>query len=546
MAIFVTKWSQFAVTLSVSLLCSLSLAADVMLLEFTAESCQACKAIEPAVQSLQRDGWIVRQVDAYREPNLTQRWKVDRLPTLIVLVDGEEVDRVMGEANESQLSERLARFASSNHLVSPPQTLTSSPRVSTASATTPFSGPFPALSDTPNSTPNLQEVTSASFATGSSSLPANASNSPALSNSGVVEGPSTSAVQSVPVSMADPMATSVRIRVDEGNTFAFGTGTIIAQQGDDVLVMTCGHLFRTNRGQTPITVEYFQSGRLIPTQGAVVDYQCDEIDIALITFKSSSKVQVASMRPSNEPLQEGETVASIGCDHGADPSRRDSRITKLNRYLGAPNVEAAGAPVQGRSGGGLFDRYGRLVGVCYASDGELDEGLYSAPAVLYQQVAKVGMSHLYDSPAKQSVSEIANNTTPIAPRTLAATEPIRQSSSLSNANSLTINAPLEQENSIEEPLANSQVPKVNQASTLPTYADNFPDSRTRELLATSNSQPPISISSGVVSNLTVIVRTSDGQQRILDIPDAPASLVQALQLQASDADGHPTAIASRR
>ncbi len=61
------------------------------------------------------------------------------------------------------------------------------------------------------------------------------------------------------------------------------------------------------------------------------------------------------MLPRGTQLQEKLTVASYGCDNGADPTRRDSYISKLNRYLGPSNIEVAKAPVQGRSGGGLFN-----------------------------------------------------------------------------------------------------------------------------------------------------------------------------------------------
>jgi len=99
-------------------------------------------------------------------------------------------------------------------------------------------------------------------------------------------------------------------------------------------------------------------------------------------------------------LREGDTVYSWGCDQGAMPSRRDSRITKLNRYQGEPNVEVLGAPIQGRSGGGLFNARGELIGVCYAADNErYNEGLYNAPEVVYQQLNRLGLQRLYNSAA---------------------------------------------------------------------------------------------------------------------------------------------------
>jgi hypothetical protein len=113
-----------------------------------------------------------------------------------------------------------------------------------------------------------------------------------------------------------------------------------------------------------------------------------------------------------EKLNEGDAVYSWGCDHGNNPSRRDSRITKLNRYLGAPNVEVYGAPVQGRSGGGLFNSRGELIGVCYAADNELNEGLYNAPEVVYQQLMRLGLNRLFTHPEEGAANLAAAGKSP--------------------------------------------------------------------------------------------------------------------------------------
>ena len=136
-------------------------------------------------------------------------------------------------------------------------------------------------------------------------------------------------------------------------------------------------------------------GREEKFEAQVIDFQASELDIGLISFHPGREVARVPLIAQQENLREGEPVFSIGCDNGQSPSRRDSRVTKLNRYMGAPNVEVAGAPVQGRSGGGLFNAKGELIGICYAADNELDEGLYSAPAVVYHQLSKLGLQRLY-------------------------------------------------------------------------------------------------------------------------------------------------------
>ncbi len=196
--------------------------------------------------------------------------------------------------------------------------------------------------------------------------------------------------------VADPMEVSVRIRIEDGNSVSFGTGTVVDQHGSEALVLTCGHLFRELTPASRVTIDLSTATGIQTFPATVIDYQCQGTDIGLVSFPVSLPIAVAKLLPKGQALQPNEPVCSVGCDHGANPSRRDSYITKLNRYLGPANVEVAKAPVQGRSGGGLFNSRGELIGVCYAADPSLDEGLYSGPEVVYTQLQRLGLGRLYD------------------------------------------------------------------------------------------------------------------------------------------------------
>jgi len=122
----------------------------------------------------------------------------------------------------------------------------------------------------------------------------------------------------------------------------------------------------------------------------------------------------------NHPMNQGKLASSFGPNHSANSpdvgvraNQRNKSIaiyeqqirptlgvnhpyhSKLNRYQGPANIEIAGAPVQGRSGGGLFDRKGRLIGVCIAADTELDEGLFLGPESFYSELEKQGLGYLF-------------------------------------------------------------------------------------------------------------------------------------------------------
>ena len=192
------------------------------------------------------------------------------------------------------------------------------------------------------------------------------------------------------------LAATVRIRVKYQENDAVGTGTIIDTDGDESLVLTCGHLFRNSDGNPSISIELFSDGETIQVPATLFDYRNDEVDLGLVKFRRPGMVSRVSILPKGELPQEDEFVFSIGCDGGEAPSRRDTYITKLNRFLGPSNVEIAGVPAQGRSGGGLFDARERLIGVCIAADNELDEGLFVGPEAIYAQLAKHNLNRLFE------------------------------------------------------------------------------------------------------------------------------------------------------
>jgi hypothetical protein len=95
-------------------------------------------------------------------------------------------------------------------------------------------------------------------------------------------------------------------------------------------------------------------------------------------------------------IQRGTSVVSVGCGGGEPPTQEAHKITALNRYLGADNIECTGVPEQGRSGGGLFLRDGRVIGVCMAADPRFSEGLYAGLKTVHALLNRCQLSHIYE------------------------------------------------------------------------------------------------------------------------------------------------------
>ncbi|MEP4680434.1 MAG: thioredoxin, partial [Rhodopirellula bahusiensis] len=68
-----------------------------------------------------------------------------------------------------------------------------------------------------------------------------------------------------------------------------------------------------------------------------------------------------------------------------------------------------GAPIDGRSGGGLFDDRGVLIGVCNAADYKSDLGIYTGPGSVHWQLERIQLGRLYQgSPAAPVSNDLAS------------------------------------------------------------------------------------------------------------------------------------------
>jgi thiol-disulfide isomerase/thioredoxin len=298
------RFAAAALALAATLHGILARGNELVLLDFWSPTCGPCIQMKPTVQSLINARYPIRQVDVSREPELARQYAVTGIPCFVMLVDGQEVDRVVGATSSERLVQMFDR------------------------------------------------------------------------------------------------GRSVRLRVEDAQGQSHGTGTIIDAREGEALVITCGHLFRESKGEGPVTVELFETGpqgvRLVEKlTGLVIPGSVDlERDLALVSIKPSRPVCVAPIAPPRTVIARGDRAASVGCSNGQDPTVVPTRITWLDRYQGPPNIEAGGAPVEGRSGGGLFNDQGQLVGVCFAADYEGNKGLYAGLESIHGQLNRLGLDEI--------------------------------------------------------------------------------------------------------------------------------------------------------
>jgi thiol-disulfide isomerase/thioredoxin len=384
-------------------------AAEVMLLDFSSTSCAPCQEMRPVVQRLAAAGYKIRHVDIVKESALASQFKVDQVPTFVALVDGREQARMIGAGTYEELVQILTpRGAAPGGVVTRGQSpdlavnnsqaqLTSvsgngAPMSTYANLDTPQAGRIIELED-----PNQAPVRN-------SQPPVNPF------GNAVPQQPTQAPVAQVAPSAehAKLLESTVKISVEDAEGTSAGTGTVVDAREGQALLLTCGHLFRESAGKGPITVTFYQStpsGAQVreTAVGTLLNYDLER-DLALVVVKPASPVKALPIAPMNTQLAPGSGVRTVGCNGGANPTVLESQITTIDRYQGPPNVEVAGAPVEGRSGGGLFNAAGQLIGVCFAADPQSNEGLYASLPSIQAKLDSMQLSLVYQTPSLSSAN----------------------------------------------------------------------------------------------------------------------------------------------
>jgi thiol-disulfide isomerase/thioredoxin len=409
----------------------------VELLDFSSPHCGPCRAMEPIIQSLEAANYPIRKIDTTRELGVAQQYGVTQIPCLIMLVDGREVERVVGAQSQDALVamfQRAMKVRMNDRATSP--TFPPAPvSGQTQAGGDPWSGAGLGAAAAPvnGGRPSLRDGALA----------------PAREARGAGNAPNVTHTSNV--TPREPLrdafagqliSASVRLRVDDAKGHSYGTGTIIDARSGEALVITCGHLFRDSQGKGPVLVELFEStpeGARVIAQipGQVIGYNLDR-DLGLVSIRPNRDVPVAPVAPTQTMLQRGDRLVSVGCDRGENPTALATRVNHLDRYQGPPNIEASGAPVEGRSGGGLFNSAGQLVGVCFAADYEGNEGLYTALESIHGELDKLNLTEIYQRSTAATPQLAGATATPPIVRGQEPITPVTETDATMSAASLSI------------------------------------------------------------------------------------------------------------
>ena len=494
---------------------------ECAIVHFTADWCEPCKQIEPSLAQLQGEGWVIHTVNVDHQPNLIKQYRVENLPTLVILCRQQEVDRMVGAASYERIHERVQRAAARNHNGAgtgersqqqhePAPIQTTLPKSPVVRGQSPGLTGFPLLATASHIGATHR---SADEAATISEQPMVVQQLPAMQQSSA-----THQALSAEQAIARAAAATVRIRVDEANTTAYGTGTIVDVRGQEALILTCGHLFRDMQPNSQLTIDLFPgTAQEVNLPSELVDFKAEDEDIGLISFRLPIAVEPIPILARGEQLAIGQPAFSFGCDRGANPTRRDTKIKSINRYLGADNIEIVGAPVLGRSGGGLFDMQGRLIGVCNAANPEDDEGIYAAADVVYNQIERLGLTELFEGsrPRTNPHAEVQLASSTSQSASPQGWQPPSSSAVGASAPSGSAAATTE---SLSWPDQNAKVPNLDGPLTL-----------SKSLAGQGGATGDLPASASNTRQIICIVRDTGGQDKVLTIDAPPDQLLQMLQ-----------------
>ena len=484
-------------------------APEVELLDFTASYCKPCQQMLPILKRMQSDGFPVRQVDITENPELARQYRVEAVPSMILLVRGRETKRFVGLTEESLLRRSLNDAA---RQVDKENRAAEAQRAAIAEP----AAPVPEVSEK-SSGKSLGDLFRLMFPRWGQAAqePIIRGQSPELP--GDRRGQELAAVATVRVTVEGTTA-------DEGlKVRETGTGTIIHSAAGESVILTCSHFFQgLDVKSTRTTVEAFTGGEAqqFPAQVIMGNHR---LDLAILKIQPGRILPAISLAEEVPELTAGEELVSFGCDAGAEPSKLSVTLVDQDRYDGPGNLICSKAPASGRSGGGLYTAAGQLVGICSCANRNLAEGLYMSRGAVAELLSNERLSWLRElikttGQAKQ---------TPTADEGLAETGKADADTAFSDL--------------LEEPFREQPEVAVDTPAGSESEAEGFP-----EIAAPGAAETAPGLAAGG-PEVTVIIddRQPGAQKKVIVIPRASPWLMEMLTGEKAEANA-PAAPAVRR
>lgn len=175
---------------------------------------------------------------------------------------------------------------------------------------------------------------------------------------------------------------------ENGRVLVLSTGTHIGNG----LILTCAHCCKASGGRGAKAVAHIPSSKTLVVQRTVpVTVMCydRDADVGLMVCDDKEAIDTSyELAPRGYELRAGSRVHIYGWNGGGKAETlfsAEQKITRVNPYMGAANIEITGVPRQGMSGGPLVTADDLLiVGVAVAADPMNNRGIYCGLEPIYK------------------------------------------------------------------------------------------------------------------------------------------------------------------
>jgi hypothetical protein len=166
----------------------------------------------------------------------------------------------------------------------------------------------------------------------------------------------------------------VSVKISVSGAAGSGTMCHFDESSGWIYVVSCGHLWNGNKSYDPSNLEkaritvWYQNGLKLNNPKT---YEAEALfwsndrgyDVSLLRFKADWIPEYAPFaRHFHE--EKGQMLNSMGCDGGGEVARYEVQFLEMS---GKDLTAVKNSPRPGRSGGGLINNEGRIVGVCWGS-----------------------------------------------------------------------------------------------------------------------------------------------------------------------------------
>ena len=523
---------------------------EVELLDFTASYCQPCQQMVPVLQRMQKDKFPVRQIDISEEPELARRFNVDRVPTLVLMVQGKEAKRFIGLTDEAELRDQMNRAAR--------RLAETRERTEVAAAELPAG--LAVNSNTSKDTAEPEATTEAPAESKPSIKDVfrgflGGVTKPTAMQFPTLRAQSPEAAASEMDGLLIAEAATVRVKVagvsskDGRKIQDVGTGTIVYSAAGQAIILTCAHVFLDmSTKDAKIEIEVFENGKPLSYPASLIggDHNSDLAFLKIQSTKIMPSVRLTAAAPS---VAKDQNLVSFGCNGGADPTLLKTKIVDINRYNGPANLVCSVDPQSGRSGGGLFDASGSLVGVCSCADRKLKEGLYMAHAPIMELVKGLKLNSILATPAPTGGEDAASSFAAL----------LDGSAESNEKQPAPVQTPTEAIAELEEPafdvtegVLEAEPAEPEMVAVKEEETDELTDAplfNPKETSGRKNSRKTEVVSATTESGpeITIVIddKKPGSQKRVIVIPQASAWMLELLTGESADSTSRASATAAR-